>query len=104
LFNDLPKPQDFSVMVLEIEQCLSMFHHLGVVSITGQGGSPSRADADNPTPVGFDFSTTHLMFAAHEERPIHCATVPLNVLVVDDHAANRLLMCKQLEFLGAEIH
>jgi two-component system sensor histidine kinase EvgS len=24
----------------------------------------------------------------------------LNVLVVDDHAANRLLMCQQLEFLG----
>ena len=38
------------------------------------------------------------------EPPIHCATVPLNVLVVDDHAANRLLMCQQLEFLGAEIH
>jgi two-component system sensor histidine kinase EvgS len=34
------------------------------------------------------------------EPPIHCATVPLNVLVVDDHAANRLLMCQQLEFLG----
>ena len=34
------------------------------------------------------------------ESPIHCATVPLNVLVVDDHAANRLLMCQQLEFLG----
>jgi two-component system sensor histidine kinase EvgS len=25
---------------------------------------------------------------------------PLHVLVVDDHAANRLLMCQQLEFLG----
>ncbi len=25
---------------------------------------------------------------------------PLNVLVVDDHPANRLLMCQQLEFLG----
>ncbi|WP_274643116.1 transporter substrate-binding domain-containing protein [Pseudomonas serbica] len=34
------------------------------------------------------------------EPAIHCATVPLNVLVVDDHAANRLLMCQQLEFLG----
>ena len=26
--------------------------------------------------------------------------MPLNVLVVDDHPANRLLMCQQLEFLG----
>ncbi|MNT30734.1 Virulence sensor protein BvgS precursor [compost metagenome] len=38
------------------------------------------------------------------EPPIYCATIPLNVLVVDDHAANRLLMCQQLEFLGIEIH
>ncbi|MFS2198625.1 transporter substrate-binding domain-containing protein [Pseudomonas sp. Pseusp3] len=28
------------------------------------------------------------------------ATIPLNVLVVDDHSANRLLTCQQLEFLG----
>jgi len=34
------------------------------------------------------------------EVPIHPATTPLNVLVVDDHSANRLLMCQQLEFLG----
>ncbi|WP_095189584.1 transporter substrate-binding domain-containing protein [Pseudomonas sp. Irchel 3E19] len=27
-------------------------------------------------------------------------SLPLNVLVVDDHPANRLLMCQQLEFLG----
>ncbi len=33
------------------------------------------------------------------EVPIH-TTTPLNVLVVDDHPANRLLMCQQLEFLG----
>lgn len=32
--------------------------------------------------------------------PIHVTTAPLNVLVVDDHPANRLLMCQQLEFLG----
>ncbi|NUU36321.1 transporter substrate-binding domain-containing protein [Pseudomonas sp. C2B4] len=34
------------------------------------------------------------------ETPIQVAVTPLNVLVVDDHAANRLLMCQQLEFLG----
>ncbi|VVQ05381.1 Virulence sensor protein BvgS [Pseudomonas fluorescens] len=34
------------------------------------------------------------------ETRIHVASAPLNVLVVDDHAANRLLMCQQLEFLG----
>jgi two-component system sensor histidine kinase EvgS len=34
------------------------------------------------------------------EIPIHVASTPLKVLVVDDHAANRLLMCQQLEFLG----
>ncbi|WP_160107680.1 transporter substrate-binding domain-containing protein [Pseudomonas izuensis] len=34
------------------------------------------------------------------ETQIHHTTASLNVLVVDDHAANRLLMCQQLEFLG----
>jgi two-component system sensor histidine kinase EvgS len=34
------------------------------------------------------------------ETQLHVATSALNVLVVDDHAANRLLMCQQLEFLG----
>ncbi|WP_095061092.1 transporter substrate-binding domain-containing protein [Pseudomonas sp. Irchel s3f7] len=34
------------------------------------------------------------------EVKINVAKAPLNVLVVDDHSANRLLMCQQLEFLG----
>ncbi|MBD9617504.1 transporter substrate-binding domain-containing protein [Pseudomonas sp. PDM07] len=34
------------------------------------------------------------------EPQIHQSAAPLNVLVVDDHPANRLLMCQQLEFLG----
>ena len=34
------------------------------------------------------------------ETSIHTSTAPLNILVVDDHPANRLLMCQQLEFLG----
>ncbi|MGE8065957.1 transporter substrate-binding domain-containing protein [Pseudomonas sp. NPDC089569] len=34
------------------------------------------------------------------DMQIRCTPAPLNVLVVDDHAANRLLMCQQLEFLG----
>ncbi|WP_392890659.1 transporter substrate-binding domain-containing protein [Pseudomonas migulae] len=34
------------------------------------------------------------------EAPIHTSMAPLNILVVDDHPANRLLMCQQLEFLG----
>ncbi|MDF9902618.1 UNVERIFIED_ORG: two-component system sensor histidine kinase EvgS [Pseudomonas reinekei] len=34
------------------------------------------------------------------ETQIVVATTPLNVLVVDDHPANRLLTCQQLEFLG----
>lgn len=34
------------------------------------------------------------------ETDTPAALTPLNVLVVDDHAANRLLMCQQLEFLG----
>ncbi|MHC8352196.1 transporter substrate-binding domain-containing protein [Pseudomonas sp. RT4P38] len=34
------------------------------------------------------------------EEHIHTTATPLNVLVVDDHPANRLLMCQQLEFLG----
>ncbi|MVV48787.1 transporter substrate-binding domain-containing protein [Pseudomonas sp. PB120] len=34
------------------------------------------------------------------EPQIPTSTAPLNILVVDDHPANRLLMCQQLEFLG----
>lgn len=34
------------------------------------------------------------------EASIQPTSTPLNVLVVDDHPANRLLMCQQLEFLG----
>ncbi|KAA0974535.1 transporter substrate-binding domain-containing protein [Pseudomonas sp. ANT_H12B] len=34
------------------------------------------------------------------EAQLHTSAAPLNVLVVDDHPANRLLMCQQLEFLG----
>ncbi|AWY40443.1 response regulator [Pseudomonas putida] len=34
------------------------------------------------------------------EKTIHATRTPLKVLVVDDHAANRLLMCQQLDFLG----
>ncbi|MFJ4193500.1 transporter substrate-binding domain-containing protein [Pseudomonas sp. NPDC089534] len=33
-------------------------------------------------------------------EPIRVSHTALNVLVVDDHPANRLLMCQQLEFLG----
>jgi two-component system sensor histidine kinase EvgS len=34
------------------------------------------------------------------EPDIPASGAPLNVLVVDDHPANRLLMCQQLEYLG----
>jgi two-component system sensor histidine kinase EvgS len=34
------------------------------------------------------------------EAQIRRSTAPLNILVVDDHPANRLLMCQQLEYLG----
>jgi len=34
------------------------------------------------------------------EPAIRVSVAPLNILVVDDHPANRLLMCQQLEFLG----
>ncbi|CAI8963002.1 hypothetical protein EMIT0232MI5_60269 [Pseudomonas sp. IT-232MI5] len=34
------------------------------------------------------------------EAAIKTSQTPLRVLVVDDHPANRLLMCQQLEFLG----
>ena len=34
------------------------------------------------------------------EPPIKPTATALNILVVDDHPANRLLMCQQLEFLG----
>lgn len=38
--------------------------------------------------------------SATTEPVIHTGTAALNILVVDDHPANRLLMCQQLEFLG----
>ncbi|WP_223434386.1 MULTISPECIES: hypothetical protein [unclassified Pseudomonas] len=34
------------------------------------------------------------------EAPIQPTSTPLNVLVVDDHPANRLLMCQQLDSLA----
>ncbi|SMQ29934.1 multi-sensor hybrid histidine kinase [Pseudomonas helmanticensis] len=37
---------------------------------------------------------------ARREPPIRVTFAPLNILVVDDHPANRLLMCQQLEYLG----
>lgn len=37
---------------------------------------------------------------ARAEPSIKTSQTPLRVLVVDDHPANRLLMCQQLEFLG----
>lgn len=37
---------------------------------------------------------------ARDEPAIKTSLTPLRVLVVDDHPANRLLMCQQLEFLG----
>ena len=37
---------------------------------------------------------------ARAEPSIKISQTPLRVLVVDDHPANRLLMCQQLEFLG----
>jgi two-component system sensor histidine kinase EvgS len=33
------------------------------------------------------------------DPPAHTSPL-LNILVVDDHPANRLLLCQQLEFLG----
>lgn len=38
--------------------------------------------------------------AATQQPELTPTTRPLNVLVVDDHPANRLLMCQQLGFLG----
>ncbi|CAI8947965.1 transporter substrate-binding domain-containing protein [Pseudomonas sp. IT-P260] len=38
--------------------------------------------------------------AAKTAPPIAPSATPLNILVVDDHPANRLLLCQQLEFLG----
>ncbi|UZE25437.1 transporter substrate-binding domain-containing protein [Pseudomonas sp. B21-056] len=38
------------------------------------------------------------------EPMIETATTALNVLVVDDHAANRLLMSQQLDYLGHHCH
>lgn len=37
---------------------------------------------------------------AEDEPQIQTTLMPLSVLVVDDHPANRLLMCQQLEYLG----
>ncbi len=43
----------------------------------------------------------HPIEAVGEHKPVAPASTPvLNVLVVDDHPANRLLMCQQLGYLG----
>ncbi|MDB6141673.1 MAG: histidine kinase [Pseudomonas sp.] len=46
-------------------------------------------------------SLTHL--ASQQEMALDTST-PLNILIVDDHPANRLLMCQQLGFLGVRVH
>jgi two-component system sensor histidine kinase EvgS len=45
-------------------------------------------------------SLTPCLEQAEKEPEVAQSTRPLNVLVVDDHPANRLLMCQQLGFLG----
>lgn len=59
------------------------------------------------TQVHVSLTMTRLqsVLAVDELKPEAPATAPvLNVLVVDDHPANRLLMCQQLGYLGAEVH
>lgn len=81
---------------------------LGLVISRGlcerMGGSLQlRSQPGLGTQVGI---TLHLPTLPREPGPkmveteTPAALTPLNVLVVDDHAANRLLMCQQLEFLG----
>jgi len=85
---------------------------LGLVISRGlcerMGGSLQlRSQPGLGTQVGI---TLHLPTLPREPGPKMVETetpatlTPLNVLVVDDHAANRLLMCQQLEFLGVKVH
>ena len=85
---------------------------LGLVISRGlcerMGGSLRlRSQPGLGTQVGI---TLHLPTLPREPGPKMVETetpatlTPLNVLVVDDHAANRLLMCQQLEFLGVKVH
>jgi two-component system sensor histidine kinase EvgS len=61
----------------------------------------SESGAGTQVEVLLQLETLPLQQSAQvAETQIVVATTPLNVLVVDDHSANRLLTCQQLEFLG----
>jgi len=72
--------------------CEMMGGHLTLSSQPGKG-----------THVQIELTLTTLEQAQVIEQPIELrpnVSNPLNILVVDDHPANRLLLCQQLGFLG----
>lgn len=72
--------------------CEMMGGTLQMSSVQGQG-----------TEVHMTFNLTTLdtaAFAPVTREPVAPANAALNILVVDDHPANSLLLCQQLEFLG----
>lgn len=68
------------------------------------GGSlqlSSQAGVGTQIQVSLNLATLPTEQATEAVQPTpHVTAAALNVLVVDDHPANRLLMCQQLEFLG----
>ena len=50
--------------------------------------------------LSLPLQTLPCLVTTAKTQPVLQTSAPLNILVVDDHPANRLLMCQQLEFLG----
>ncbi|WP_268799855.1 transporter substrate-binding domain-containing protein [Pseudomonas huanghezhanensis] len=75
--------------------------------VTLMGGQISLdSEAGQGTKVSVEMTlvcATPPLAAEPEHSPIGMAALPLRVLVVDDVAANRLVLTQQLEFLGHEV-
>jgi two-component system sensor histidine kinase EvgS len=67
----------------------------GTLSLSSEQGMGTQVS------MALDLTTLEPLDPAHLQRdpPAH-ASPRLSILVVDDHPANRLLLCQQLEFLG----
>ncbi|MCF4994911.1 transporter substrate-binding domain-containing protein [Pseudomonas syringae] len=67
----------------------------------GQLQLSSQPDIGTQVCISLPLATRAAIVRSPANEPlIQVSSTPLSVLVVDDHPANRLLMCQQLEFLG----
>ncbi|MCP6280434.1 hypothetical protein NL459_27790, partial [Klebsiella pneumoniae] len=67
----------------------------GQISLDSEAGQGTKVSVEMTL-----VCATPPLAAEPEHSPIGMAALPLRVLVVDDVAANRLVLTQQLEFLG----